>query len=80
MPFKVDDTVLLIGEGDFSFAKSLVTQNFILPENLVATSYDSLDEVKQKYPGAEETLNQLESDGVRVMHEVDATDLPKPYI
>lgn len=77
MPFKVDDTVLLIGEGDFSFAKSLVTQNFILPENLVATSYDSLDEVKQKYPGAEETLNQLESDGVRVVHEVDATDLPK---
>lgn len=26
MPFKVDDTVLLIGEGDFSFARSLIAQ------------------------------------------------------
>ncbi|KAI5969795.1 hypothetical protein CANMA_001169 [Candida margitis] len=77
MPFKIDDTVLLIGEGDFSFAKSLIVQNFILPENLIATSYDSADEVRAKYPGVEDTLAQLKSEGVRIIHDVDATDLPK---
>ncbi|KAG5422215.1 hypothetical protein I9W82_001310 [Candida metapsilosis] len=77
MPFKADDTVLLVGEGDFSFAKSLILQNFIQPENLIATSYDSLEDVKHKYPGVEATLTQLTSEGVRVLHDVDATDLPK---
>ncbi|KAI5948975.1 hypothetical protein KGF57_005038 [Candida theae] len=77
LPFKTNDTVLLIGEGDFSFAKSLVVQNFIHPENLIATSYDSLEEAKSKYSGVEDTLTQLDNDGVRIMHDVDATDLPR---
>lgn len=75
IPFKPDATLLLVGEGDFSFARSLVQENLILPENLVATSFDSKEEVVSKYPGVEEIMNFLESEGVNVIHEVDATDL-----
>ncbi|CAI5758131.1 unnamed protein product [Candida verbasci] len=75
MPFKLDDHLLLIGEGDFSFAKSLIFQNFILPSNLIATSYDSKDEL-DKYPQAIENIKKLEELGVRIIYNVDATNLP----
>lgn len=76
MPFNIDDKVLLIGEGDFSFAKSLIYQNFLNPENLIATSFDSIDELNLKYPNVEEILNELKDLGVKIMHQVDATNLP----
>ncbi|RLV95921.1 25S rRNA [Spathaspora sp. JA1] len=77
MPFNAEDRVLLIGEGDFTFARSLISQNFIQPQNLIATSYDSLEELQQKYPNVDSTLDELSQSGVKVLHEVDATKLPQ---
>lgn len=76
IPFKPEEKVLLVGEGDFSFAVSAIQQNLIHPENLLATSFDSLEEVNSKYPNAAENLKILAEEGVAVMFDVDATDLP----
>lgn len=75
IPFEYDNTLLLVGEGDFSFAVSIIKQNYINPQNLIATSYDSLSELKSKYPDVDEKLSFLESEGVKVIHEVDANKL-----
>lgn len=75
IPFETNDTLLLVGEGDFSFAVSIVRQLLIDPENLIATSFDSEEEVKAKYPGTEENLQFLKDEGAQVFHDVDATNL-----
>lgn len=74
-PFTADSTVLLIGEGDFSYARALIQENIIRPENLIATSFDSKKELIDKYPNVEEILKFLEDEGVIVLHEIDANDL-----
>ncbi|CAN3371496.1 hypothetical protein DIURU_000212 [Diutina rugosa] len=74
-PWHQDDQVLLVGEGDFSFALSVVKQGFVVPTNLVATSYDSYEDVVAKYAGAEATVAELISSGVKVLHNIDATKL-----
>lgn len=48
LPFKKDDRVLLVGEGDFSFAVSLVREGFA--KFLVPTSLDNEATVNAKYP------------------------------
>ncbi|KAG7664095.1 uncharacterized protein J8A68_002349 [[Candida] subhashii] len=75
IPFSQDDRVLLIGEGDFSFAKCLISQGFLLPQNLIATSYDSLEVLEAKYPTIQTNLTELAEEGVKIIHEVDATNL-----
>ncbi|CUM67517.1 uncharacterized protein PRCAT00005216001 [Priceomyces carsonii] len=77
IPFNKDEKVLLVGEGDFSFAMSLVEEDFIKPDNLIATSYDSVDEINLKYPAAKEKLEFLKSRGVKLLHDIDATSLVK---
>ncbi|KAK6204756.1 uncharacterized protein RJT21DRAFT_10945 [Scheffersomyces amazonensis] len=77
IPFDYDNKLLLIGEGDFSFAVSIVQENLIQPTNLIATSYDSLDELKEKYPNIEDNLTILKDEGVKVFHNIDATNLVK---
>lgn len=75
VPFLFEDKVLLVGEGDFSFAVSIIKQNYINPSNLIATSFDSHQELCEKYPDVQEKLDFLKQEGVNVMHEVDATKL-----
>ena len=58
VPFDSKDSVLLIGEGDFSFSLSLVTK--CRPAQVVATSFDSKGLVLEKYPAAEQTIQQLD--------------------
>ncbi|WP_448265171.1 Rossmann-like fold-containing protein [Nostoc sp. DSM 114159] len=68
--------ILLLGEGDFSFALSLAKQ--VKPEqrkSIVATSYDSKKEVKDKYQGATKNISDLKKQEVSVFHEVDATNI-----
>ncbi|ODQ81677.1 hypothetical protein BABINDRAFT_159935 [Babjeviella inositovora NRRL Y-12698] len=79
LPFTPEERVLLVGEGDFSFAASLIKGGLIKPENLVATSFDSLEEVLEKYPAtAPECIKVLETaDIAGVQHDVDATSLIK---
>ncbi|KAF3986447.1 hypothetical protein FT663_04799 [Candidozyma haemuli var. vulneris] len=76
IPFERHETLLLIGEGDFSFASSIIKGQQIEPKNLIATSFDSKEEVLTKYPGAEEHIQFLIDEGVNVLHQVDATNIP----
>lgn len=77
IPFGRDQTLLLIGEGDFSFARSIVEQEYIRPENLIATSYDaSVTELNLKYPHTfQENYDFLVQEGVKILFHTDATKL-----
>jgi 25S rRNA (uracil2634-N3)-methyltransferase len=87
IPFQATDTVLLVGEGNFSFARALVNIDLsqspfssqvaarIIPENITATSYDSEDECYAKYPDAKEIVSELRGKGVEVLFNVDATKI-----
>lgn len=79
IPFDKESRLMLIGEGDFSFAVSIVKQDYVNPEFLVATSYDSLDQLKAKYPNVEEHLKYLEDMKVKVFHDIDANDLTASF-
>ncbi|GAV53613.1 hypothetical protein ZYGR_0AK01150 [Zygosaccharomyces rouxii] len=81
IPFGPHETLLLVGEGDFSFARSIIEQNYVMPENLVVTSYDnSIEELNSKYPHSfDENYKFLASEGVPVFFGVDATDLVKSF-
>jgi 25S rRNA (uracil2634-N3)-methyltransferase len=56
-PFSPSDSVLLVGEGDFSFALSL--KRGLGVRKVTATSYDSAEEVARKYPQAAENIAAL---------------------
>lgn len=75
VPFGAYEHILLVGEGDFSFTRSLVEDHGCA--NVTATSFDAEEEVLEKYPGFEETrraLTQL-APPVPLHHGIDATQL-----
>ncbi|KAL4950387.1 hypothetical protein BDW69DRAFT_57948 [Aspergillus filifer] len=57
VPFRRGDRILLIGEGDFSFAHSLATHHRC--KNLLATCYDSQETLYGKYPQAETNISGI---------------------
>ncbi|KAH8434701.1 25S rRNA (uracil2634-N3)-methyltransferase [Aspergillus melleus] len=57
IPFGRNDHVLLVGEGDFSFARSLVTQHRC--RHVLATCYDSKEMLCEKYPKTEGTISEI---------------------
>ncbi|XP_028965099.1 uncharacterized protein At4g26485-like [Malus domestica] len=59
--------ILLVGEGDFSFALCLA-KSFGSASNMVATS---LEELKVKYSKAMKNLMELENMGCKIFHGVD---------
>ena len=82
IPFDPTDRVLLIGEGNFSFARALAFHppsllEYLPPSNITATAYDSEEECYAKYPEAEGIVNTLRQKGVHVLFNVDATKLDK---
>lgn len=79
VPFTKDSTVMLVGEGDFSFAKSLIDENYIKPEDMIVTSFDSgVTELKLKYPNSfENNYAFLVENNVTILFRVDATNLIK---
>lgn len=94
IPFHSTDRVLLIGEGDFSFARALVrlwkdeatggdasssTPTFIPPTNITATAYDLEVDCYTKYPGAKVIVEEVRQSGVQILFGVDATKLEKVY-
>ncbi|CCH59513.1 hypothetical protein TBLA_0B06920 [Henningerozyma blattae CBS 6284] len=81
IPFNIDETLLLVGEGDFSFAKSIIEENYIKPENLIVTSFDnSINELKLKYPNSfEENYKFLVDENVKIFFRIDATNLIKSF-
>ncbi|KAI8940990.1 hypothetical protein NX059_002239 [Plenodomus lindquistii] len=75
VPFGAYDHILLVGEGDFSFTRSLVVEHGCA--NVTATSFDTEEEVREKYPqfaNIAEELNDL-TPPVPLHHGIDATKL-----
>ncbi|KAB1204485.1 hypothetical protein CJ030_MR8G028119 [Morella rubra] len=62
--------ILLVGEGDFSFAASLA-RKFGDAVNMIATSLDSKDDLIRCYPFAKTNLKELEDCRCSVLHDVD---------
>ncbi|KAG6813234.1 hypothetical protein H0H92_012871 [Tricholoma furcatifolium] len=82
IPFRPTDTILLIGEGNFSFARALLCDpppglQDLPPRNLTATAYDREDECYAKYEEAREIVAYLRERGAEVVFGVDATKLEK---
>ena len=82
IPFDPTDRILLIGEGNFSFARALAFHppsllEYLPPSNITATAYDSEEECYAKYPEAEGIVNTLRQKGVHVLFNVDAAKLDK---
>lgn len=75
VPFGPYDHILLVGEGDFSFTHSLVSDHGCA--NVTATSLDSAADVLSKYPTFERTRDALTSltPPVPLHHSIDATKL-----
>ncbi|KAK0208943.1 hypothetical protein DFS33DRAFT_1380426 [Desarmillaria ectypa] len=82
IPFSATDTILLVGEGNFSFARALIQDaplalTHIPPGNITATAYDSEEECYSKYLDAREVVALLRERGVKVHFGVDASRLDK---
>lgn len=80
IPFTASDTILLVGEGNFSFARALFssgheTLSHLPPSNVTATTYDSEDACYGKYPDAKEIVQGLREKGVKVLFDIDARRL-----
>ena len=80
IPLKASDTILLVGEGNFSFARALFSSGYegllhLPPSNVMATAYDSEDACYEKYPDAREIVQELRDMGVGVLFDVDARRL-----
>ncbi|XP_019436702.1 PREDICTED: uncharacterized protein At4g26485-like [Lupinus angustifolius] len=70
IPYTSSHTILLVGEGDFSFALCLA-KKFGNARNMVATSRNSRDSLEDMYSGISGKLSELESLGCTVLHGVD---------
>jgi len=82
IPFSATDKILLIGEGNFSFARALTLNapaslKNLPPSSVTATAYDTEEECYSKYPDAQVTVQGLRETGVEVLFRIDATKLEK---
>ncbi|WVQ84523.1 hypothetical protein IAT38_006677 [Cryptococcus sp. DSM 104549] len=78
VPFGVQDTVLLLGEANFSFARSLILEPHNLPgHQILATAFDNEEVTLKKYPDAQANVEALRAGGVKVEFGVDAGALEK---
>ncbi|XP_022959460.1 uncharacterized protein At4g26485-like [Cucurbita moschata] len=76
MHYKSSHTILLVGEGDFSFSACLA-KAFGSAANMVATSLDSNEVLLRKYSRVAANLEALGLLGGTVLHEVDATAMSR---
>ena len=74
IPFEPENRILLVGEGDFSFSRSLLEHRAIT--SLYTTSLDSRSAVLSKYPQAAAHVKAIEAEETcNVEYGVDATKL-----
>ncbi len=62
MPYTLGNHILLVGEGNFSFASSL-SLKLSSAENIIASAYDSQAIVHEKYKDAEQHISIFEEMG-----------------
>jgi 25S rRNA (uracil2634-N3)-methyltransferase len=74
VPYRREQRVLLLGEGNFSFAAALARM-FGVAENLVCTAYDSREAAAAKYPQLEENLAALAEAAAPAHFGIDAREL-----
>jgi 25S rRNA (uracil2634-N3)-methyltransferase len=77
VPFTITDTILLLGEANFSYSLSLIKHHSIPSHQMLATSYDTERECYLKYPDGEANVKALREAGVKVEFKVDAGNLEK---
>lgn len=82
IPFATTDRILLVGEGDFSFAHSLYNHHNC--SSVVATCYDTATSLAEKYPQAIQYIRELEDAArdnkdvdLEILYGIDATKLGK---
>jgi len=75
IPFTEEDSILLIGEGNFSFARSVAELLPSITYKMIATCYDNEIELKEKYNDATENIKAIEDLGGKVLYHIDATKL-----
>ena len=73
IPFESHDNILLVGEGDFSFSRSLLEHHNCA--SVYATSYDTRSAVLSKYPQAAGHTKALEEENCKIEYGVDATKI-----
>lgn len=71
IPFLLHNQILLIGEGDLSFARSLVESHGC--EHVTATVVEPREELETKYPHVKENIEAIEAAGSTVRYGVDAS-------
>ena len=74
--YEKSSNILTVGDGDFSFSLSLINAGH-KTNRLTATSYESYDSVTTVYTNSKSILNQITKSGVKILHNVDATNLNK---
>lgn len=71
IPFSAEDAILLVGEGDLSFARALVEHHYC--ENVTATVLEAnVEDLTEKYPHVQENIDLIEAEGSKVLYGVDA--------
>eukprot|EP01039_Chlorochromonas_danica_P011750 gene11750-13203_t len=69
-------TILVVGDGDFSFSLALAESNpKRAAKNLVVSSYESEAKLKDIYPRSHAHVEKLKKMGVEVLFQVDGTAL-----
>ncbi|KAK6506822.1 hypothetical protein TWF481_005282 [Arthrobotrys musiformis] len=81
IPFTPTSSLLLIGEGDFSFTNSLIASSppHISPSTVITTTTNDTEALTvEKYPHAEETISRLKQQEHKLVFSLDITKrLPK---
>ena len=77
--FSLEDRILLVGEGDFSFACWLC-EYLTDGSNITATAFDSLETAEIKFPNLQEKLEILQDYEAKVYFNIDATNLKNKKI
>lgn len=73
--------ILILGDGDFSYARSLITAaEGLSGEALICTVYEDEETLKERHPKAEENIRFLREAGALVMFSFDATKLSNRYL
>lgn len=74
IPFSPEDRILLVGEGDLSFAASLIEHHYCA--DVTATVLEkNVQELVEKYPHAGDNIAKVEAEYGRVIYDVDATKM-----
>ncbi|KAI1085653.1 hypothetical protein F5B20DRAFT_11498 [Whalleya microplaca] len=78
IPFAPEDKILLVGDGDLSFAASLVEHHYCADVTATVLEKDHA-ELVEKYPQAAENIAKIEAEDSKVLYNIDATKMA-PFV